>query len=75
MRSRIKDMEFGDSLTYFLAVSGNSNRLKKTVRIESIYYDIMREKNFNASELINYLLERHLREVGWLDTEQILDDL
>ncbi len=74
MRTRIDDLEAEDSLTYFLAVSGNSNRLKKTVRIESIYYDIMRENNFNASELINYLLERHLREIGWLDVEQILDD-
>lgn len=74
MRTRNEDLEAEDSLTYFLTVSGKSNRLKKTVRIESIYYDIMRDNNFNASELINYLLEKHLREIGWLDVEQILDD-
>ncbi len=74
MKTRIDELDAEDSLTYFLTVSGKSNRLKKTVRIESIYCDIMREYNFNASELINCLLERHLREIGWLDVEQILDE-
>lgn len=74
MRSRFEDQDIEDSLTYFLTTSGRSNRLKKTVRIESIYYDIMKRENFNASELINYLLEKHLREIDWLDIEQYLDD-
>ncbi|MFP3908298.1 MAG: hypothetical protein ACLFVI_07400 [Archaeoglobaceae archaeon] len=74
MKSRIEDWKIEDSFTYFLMATGKSNRLKKTVRIESIYYDIMRKEGMNASELVNYLLEKHLREVGWLDVEQFLDD-
>ncbi|MFO7967444.1 MAG: hypothetical protein R6U44_07580 [Archaeoglobaceae archaeon] len=74
MKTRIGELDEKDGLTYLLTVSGKSNRLKKTVRIESIYSDIMREYNFNASELINRLLERHLREIGWLDIEDFLGD-
>ncbi|MFP4558658.1 MAG: hypothetical protein ACOC5L_04580 [Halobacteriota archaeon] len=74
MKSRIEDWKIEDSFTYFLMATGKSNRLKKTVRIESIYYDIMRKEGMNASELVNYLLEKHLREIGWLDVEQFLDD-
>lgn len=74
MRERIEERDAEESLTYFLTVTGRSHRLKKTVRIESIYYDIMRRESINASELVNYLLEKHLREIGWLDVEQFLDD-
>ncbi len=60
------------SLTFYLTATRNSKRLKKTVWMESIYYDILKEKNIIISDLINYLLERYLRDIGYLDVHQHL---
>lgn len=61
------------SLTFYLTTTRNSNRLKKTVWLESIYYDILKENNIVISDLINYILEKYLQEMGYLDVEQYLD--
>ncbi|MFP3945730.1 MAG: hypothetical protein ACLFVI_02385 [Archaeoglobaceae archaeon] len=61
------------SLTFYLTATRNSDRLKKTVWIESIYYDILKEKNFIISDLINYLLEIYLKDMGYLDVEQHIE--
>lgn len=61
------------SLTFYLTATRNSKRLKKTVWLESIYYDILKDKNIIISDLINYLLERYFREMGYLDIEQHLE--
>lgn len=60
------------SLTFYLTATRNSNRLKKTVWMESIYYDILKEKNIIISDLINYLLERYFKDMGYLDVQQHL---
>ncbi|MFO7967443.1 MAG: hypothetical protein R6U44_07575 [Archaeoglobaceae archaeon] len=55
------------SLSFYLTATRKSNRLKKTVWIESIYYDILKEKNIIISDLVNYLLEKYFKEMGYLD--------
>jgi hypothetical protein len=60
------------NLTFYLIATGRANRLKKTVYIESVYYDILKERNIIISDLVNYLLEKYLREVGYLDIKQYL---
>ncbi|MFW6194775.1 MAG: hypothetical protein ACOC5L_04575 [Halobacteriota archaeon] len=55
------------SLSFYLTATRKSKRLKKTVWIESIYYDILKEKNIIISDLVNYLLEKYFREMGYLD--------
>lgn len=57
------------SLTFYLTTTRNGNRLKKTVWMESIYYDILKEKNIIISDLVNYLLEKYFREMGYLEIE------
>lgn len=57
------------SLTFYLTATRNGKRLKKTVWTESIYYNILKEKNIIISDLINYLLERYFREMGYLIIE------
>ncbi|MFP3909989.1 MAG: hypothetical protein ACOC5L_03800 [Halobacteriota archaeon] len=61
------------SLTFYLTATRKANRLKKTVWIESIYYEILKEKNVIISDLVNYLLEKYFREMGYLDVEEYLD--
>lgn len=60
------------NLTYYLVVTRKSDRLKKTVWIESIYYDILKEKRLIISDLVNYLLERYFREMNYLDVKDHL---
>ncbi len=60
------------SLTFYLTATRKANRLKKTVWIESIYYDILKEKNIIISDLVNYLLEKYFREMGYLNIEEYL---
>ncbi len=55
------------SLSFYLTATRKSNRLKKTVWIESIYYDILKEKNIIISDLVNYLLEKYFKEMGYLN--------
>lgn len=55
------------SLSFYLTATRKSNRLKKTVWLESIYYDILKENNIIISDLVNYLLEKYFREMGYLD--------
>lgn len=55
------------SLSFYLTATRKSNRLKKTVWMESIYYDILKEKNIIISDLVNYLLEKYFKEMGYLD--------
>ncbi|MFP3908297.1 MAG: hypothetical protein ACLFVI_07405 [Archaeoglobaceae archaeon] len=55
------------SLSFYLTATRKSKRLKKTVWMESIYYDILKEKNIIISDLVNYLLEKYFREMGYLD--------
>ncbi len=61
------------SLTFYLTATRKSKRLKKTVWIESIYYNILKEKNIIISDLVNYLLEKYLREMNYLDAEEHLE--
>lgn len=61
------------SLTFYLTATRKANRLKKTVWIESVYYDILKEKNIIISDLVNYLLEKYFREMGYLDVNEYLD--
>ncbi|MFO7968157.1 MAG: hypothetical protein R6U44_11215 [Archaeoglobaceae archaeon] len=63
------------SITFYLVASRKSNRLKKTVWIESIYYDILKEKNIIISDLVNYLLEKYLTEMEFLEPESALNEL
>lgn len=60
------------NLTYYLVATRKSHRLKKTVWIESIYYDILKEKNLIISDLVNYLLEKYFREMNYLDVKKYL---
>ncbi len=60
------------NLTYYLIATRKSRRLKKTVWIESIYYDILKEKGLIISDLINYLLEKYFREMNYLDVKKHL---
>lgn len=60
------------NLTYHLVATRKSHRLKKTVWIESIYYDILKEKDMIISDLINYLLESYFREMNYLDVKDHL---
>ncbi|MFO7968247.1 MAG: hypothetical protein R6U44_11675 [Archaeoglobaceae archaeon] len=60
------------NLTYYLITNRKSHRLKKTVWIESIYYDILKEKGIIISDLINYLLESYFKEMNYLDIKEHL---
>lgn len=60
------------SLSFYLTATRKSNRLKKTVWIESIYYDILKEKNIIISDLVNYLLEKYFKEMGYIDVMEYL---
>lgn len=60
------------SITFYLVASRKSKRLKKTVWIESIFYDILKEKNIIISDLVNYLLERYFEEMEFLNTREHL---
>ncbi len=60
------------SLTFYLTATRKANRQKKTVWIESIYYDILKEKNIIISDLVNYLLETYFREMNYLNVEEHL---
>lgn len=63
------------SLTFYLATTRKTDRLKKTVWIESIYYDILKEKEIIISDLVNYLLEKYLEEMNYIDVKEYLDSL
>ncbi|MFP3909636.1 MAG: hypothetical protein ACLFVX_07220 [Archaeoglobaceae archaeon] len=58
------------NLTYYLVATRKSERLKKTVWIERIYYDILKERNLIISDLINYLLEKYFKEMNYLDVKK-----
>lgn len=60
------------NLTYYLVTNRKSDRLKKTVWIESIYYNILKEKEIIISDLVNYLLESYFREMNYLDVKKHL---
>lgn len=60
------------SLTFYLVVSRKSKRLKKTMWVESIFYDILNDKNVIISDLVNYLVEKYFIEMNLLNVREHL---
>jgi len=71
MTTKIK-LTDGISLTFYLMATGKRDRIQRSVWIERIYYDILKKQNINISDLINYLLEFYLKEIGYLDIKEYI---
>jgi len=61
------------SLTYFLMASGRKDRVKTTIWLERIYKEKLKDEQMHLSDLINFLIEKYLREKGKLNVMEEIE--